>query len=89
MIGIGRTGVGKSEIVQEIVRPDLVFDGQPTPWQMYEEHLSRTADDDRPRRCVGKILPRLDLPEFFKGVDRYKADQNPEMANCLGWESGP
>jgi hypothetical protein len=37
LIVVGRTGVGKTETVREIVGPHLVFDGQPTAWQMYQD----------------------------------------------------
>jgi hypothetical protein len=37
LIVIGRTGVGKTETLQEIIGPHLVFGGQPTAWQMYQD----------------------------------------------------
>jgi hypothetical protein len=37
LIVIGRTGVGKTESVREIVGDHLVFDGQPSAWQMYQD----------------------------------------------------
>jgi phage N-6-adenine-methyltransferase len=37
LIVIGRTGVGKTETVKEIVGHHLVFDGEPSAWQMYQD----------------------------------------------------